>query len=206
MNAGRLGSYASRSTVAATSHVRRLKSIVRYFCLWPPAMPREVTWPLLLRPPVLRLPSTSAFSGFPFQSADLSTRIRPRCDEVVGLYCLSAMAFRSVSSGDAGGDVDRLAVGDGDDRLLDVRARIGPALPALGLALGVQRVDAGDADVEQGLDRRLDLRLGGAAGDLEDDRILLGKQSRLLGDVRSEDDVVMADVDLRGLLLRCLSH
>src|SRR3954452_1499462 len=108
MNADRLGSYSRRSTVAATSQVRRLKSITRYFCLWPPAMPREVTWPLLLRPPVLRLPSTSAFSGLPCQSAALSTRIRPRCDEVVALYCLSAI-FRS--SGDAGGDVDRLAVG-----------------------------------------------------------------------------------------------
>jgi hypothetical protein len=32
MNADRLGSYSSRSTVAATSHVRRLKSMVRYFC------------------------------------------------------------------------------------------------------------------------------------------------------------------------------
>src|SRR3954462_120498 len=147
-------------------------------------MPREVTWPLLLRPPVLRLPSTSAFSGLPFQSADLSTRISPRCDEVVGLYCLSAMAFESVSSGDAGGDVDRLAVGDGDDGLLDVRARIGAALPALGLALDVHRVDAGDADVEQGLDRRLDLRLGRARGDLEDERVLLGEHGRLLGDMR----------------------
>ena len=51
-------------------------------------MPREVTWPLLLRPPVLRLPSVSALTGLPFHSADLSTRIRPRCDGVVGLYCL----------------------------------------------------------------------------------------------------------------------
>src|SRR5215210_459917 len=119
-------------------------------------MPREVTWPLLLRPPVLRLPSTSAFSGLPFQSDDLSTRIRPRCDEVVGLYFLSAIRFAS----DTGGDVDGLAVGQGDDSLLDVRARVGAALPALGLALGVQRVDAGDADIEQRLDRRLDLRLG----------------------------------------------
>src|SRR5436305_3916135 len=168
-------------------------------------MPREVTWPLLLRPPVLRLPSTSAFSGLPFQSADLSTRIRPRCDEVVGLYCLSAMAYDP--SGDAGGDVDGLAVGQGHDRLLDVRARVRAALPALGLALDVHRVDAGDADVEQRLDRRLDLRLGRGARDLEHDRILLGEQGRLLGAVRGEDDVVMADFDLRrGLLLRCLSH
>src|ERR687890_218653 len=124
MNAERLGSSSSRSTVAATSHVRRLKSMWRYFCLWPPAIPREVTWPLLLRPPVLRLPSVNALTGLPFQSADLSTRIRPRCDEVVGLYCLSAM----VRASDTGGDVDRLAVGQGHDSFLDVRARVGAAL------------------------------------------------------------------------------
>src|SRR3982751_5733476 len=171
-------------------------------------MPREVTWPLLLRPPVLRLPSTSAFSGLPFQSADLSTRIRPRCDEVVGLYFLSAIAIYSVSwASNTGGDVDGLAVGQGHDSLLDVRARVGAALPALGLALDVHRVDAGDADVEQGLDRSLDLRLGRAPGDLEDDRIMLGEHGRLLGDVRGENDIIMADVDLAGLRLPgCLSH
>src|SRR6185295_12551852 len=152
-------------------------------------MPREVTWPLLLRPPVLRLPSTSAFTGLPFHKLDLSTRIRPRCDEVVGLYCLSAIALAS----DPGGDVDRLAVGQGHDSLLDVRARVGAALPALGLALGVHRVHARYRDVEQSLDRRLDLGLGGVAGDLEDDRIMLGEQGRLLGDVRRQDDVVMVD-------------
>src|SRR4051812_48700373 len=159
MNAERFGSYSMRSTVATTSHLRRLKSMKRYFCLWPPAMPREVTWPLLLRPPVLRLPSTSALIGLPFQSDDLSTRTRPRCDEVVGLYFLSAIAS------DPAGDVDGLAVGQGHDSLLDVRARVGTALPALGLALDVHRVDAGDGHREQRLDRRLDLRLGGLPGD-----------------------------------------
>src|ERR1700710_1045943 len=175
----------------------------RYFCLWPPAMPREVTWPLLLRPPVLCLPSTSALSGLPFQSDDLSNRTRPRCDEVVGLYFLSAIALAS----DTGCDVDGLAVGQGHDGLLDVRTRVGTALPALGLALDVHRVDAGDAHVEQSLDRRLDLRLGRAPGDLEDDGSMLGEHGRLLGDVRGENDIVMADVDLAGLRLPgCLSH
>src|SRR3954451_23982990 len=201
MNADRFGSYSSRSTVAATSQVRRLKSICRYFCLCPPAMPREVTWPLLLRPPVLRLPSVRAFTGLPFHSADLSTRIRPRCDEVTGLYVLSAIARAS----DAGGDVDGLALGQGHDRLLHVGALVGLALPALGLALLGERVDARHGDPEQGLDRRLDLGLARALGDLEDDRVLLGDQGRLLGDVGGEDDIVMGDVDL-GLLLRCLSH
>src|SRR5918997_1304454 len=179
MNADRLGSYSSRSTVPVTSQVRRLKSMMRYFCLWPPAMPREVTWPLLLRPPVLRLPSVSALTGLPFQSDDLSTRISPRWDEVTGLYCLSAIAVAS----DTGGDVDRLAVGQSHDRLLDVRAHVGTAPPALGLALLGDGVDAGHVDAEQGLHRRLDLRLGGLPGDLEDDRIMLGEQGRLLGDV-----------------------
>src|SRR4029453_8458919 len=156
MNAVRFGSYSSRSTVAGMSHLRRLKSMKRYFCLWPPAMPREVTWPFLLRPPVLRLPSVSALTGFPFHSADLSTRIRPRCDEVVGLYCLSAIALAS----DTGGDVDRLALGQRHDRLLDVRAHVGAALPALGLALLGDGIDPGHVDSEQSLHRRLDLRLG----------------------------------------------
>src|SRR4028119_233950 len=168
MNADRLGSYSSRSTVAGTSQVRRLKSTIRhfclcppattaarwvssplrspvagtsqvrrlkstirYFCLCPPAMPRLVTWPLLLRPPVLRLPSVSALTGLPFHSDDLSTRIRPRCDEVVGLYDLSAICLAS----DTGGDVDGLAFGQRHDRLLHVRTRVGAALPAPGLAL-----------------------------------------------------------------------
>src|SRR3954462_3639795 len=107
MKAVRLGSYSRRSTVAGWSHLRRLKSIVRYFCLWPPAMPREVTWPLLLRPPVLRLPSVSALTGLPFHSDDLSTRMRPRREGLVGLCVLSAM----VRASDTGGDVDGLAFG-----------------------------------------------------------------------------------------------
>src|SRR3712207_8532690 len=142
-------------------------------------MPREVTWPLLLRPPVLRLPSVSALTGLPFQSDDLSTRMRPRCDEVVGLYCLSAIAsVRSLAS-DTGGDVDRLALGQRHDRFLDVRARIGTAPPALGLALRRDRVDPGHVDSEQRLDGGLDLRLAGAARDLEDDGVVLGQQGQI---------------------------
>src|SRR5687767_3150509 len=132
-------------------------------------MPRDVTWPLLLRPPVLFLPSVSALTGLPFQSADLSTRIRPRCDGLVGLYVLRAI----VSASDTGGDVDGLAVGQRHDRLLHVRARVGTALPALGLALLGDGVDALHVDAEQSLDRSLDLRLRGIGGDLENDRILL---------------------------------
>jgi hypothetical protein len=48
---------------------------------------------------------------------------------------------------------------------------------------------------------RLDLRLGGAARDLEHDRIMLAEQGRLLGDVRAQDDIIVTDVDLAGLRL-----
>src|SRR3546814_5027430 len=115
--------------------------------------------PLLLRPPLLLLPSVSALTGLPFHSADLSTRIRPRGAGLVGLECLSAIFLPSRARSDARGDVDRLAFGQADDRLRHVAARIGLALPALGLALGDQRVDAEHLDVEQRLDGRLDRRL-----------------------------------------------
>src|SRR3990170_5179562 len=126
-------------------------------------MPREVTWPWLLRPPVLRLPSVSALTGLPFHSDDLSTRMSPRRAGEVGLYCLSAIVL------DPARNIDGLALGEGDDGLFDVRTRVGLALPALRLALRDHGVHADDADIEQGFDRRLDLRLGRAGGDLEDD-------------------------------------
>src|SRR3546814_12501565 len=85
------------------------------------------------------------------------------------------------------GDVDRLAIGQANDRLLDVRARIGLALPLLGLALGDQRVHALDRHAPNGFDGGLDLRLRRIVGDLEDHGVVLGEKVRLLGDDRSEE-------------------
>src|SRR5688500_16334406 len=132
-------------------------------------MPREVTWPLLLRPPVLVLPSVSRLTGLPFHRLARSTRMGPRRPGEVGLYCLSAIRL------DPARDVDRLAVGESDDGLLDVRPLVGLALPALRLALGDHGVDADDVDIEQRFDSRLDLGLRGPGRDLEDDRVLLRK-------------------------------
>src|SRR3546814_15202045 len=70
------------------------------------------------------------------------------------------ISLPSRARSDARGDVDRLAFGQADDRLLHVAARVGLALPALGLALGDQRVDAEHLDVEQRLAGRLDRRPG----------------------------------------------
>src|SRR5438132_924151 len=52
MRAERFGSYSIPITSAAMPCLHRLKSTLRYFCLWPPPICREVSRPLLLRPPV----------------------------------------------------------------------------------------------------------------------------------------------------------
>src|SRR3546814_6575807 len=88
------------------------------------------------------------------------------------------ISLPSRARSDARGDVDRLAFGQADDRLLHVAARIGLALPALGLALGDQRVDAEHLDVEQRLDGRLDRRLRRVARDAKDDGVILAEQRR----------------------------
>ena len=58
------------------------------------------------------------------------------------------------------------------------------AAEPLHLALADERVDAGDLDAEQRLDRGLDLGLRRLAGDVEDDLVVLGSHGRLLGDRR----------------------
>src|SRR3569832_1134043 len=131
-------------------------------------MPRAVAWPMLLRPPDLVRPTVSDLTGLLLYWFLRSIRIRPRRAGLVGLKFLSAIAS------DPRRNVDRLAFGQRHDRLLGIRALVGFALPARGLALGDHRVDAGHGDVEQRLHRRLDLRLGRVDRHHEDDRIMLG--------------------------------
>src|SRR4029078_2884456 len=89
--------------------------------------------------------------------------------------------------------VDRLALDEGDNGALVVALLAENAPEALRLALADERVDRLDLDLEQGLDRRLDLALGGAHGDVEDHLVLLGRGGRALGDHRAADDVVVAE-------------
>src|SRR3546814_3997586 len=84
------------------------------------------------------------------------------------------------SSDLTGGHIDGLAFGQRHDRLLNIRTLIGLALPALRLALRHQGVDTLDGDVEQRLDRSLDLRLRGSARHLVANGIVLGQHRRLL--------------------------
>src|ERR1700733_4613518 len=91
MKALRFGSYSSRSTVAGTSNLRRLKSTLRYDCLCPPPRNRTEVVPWLLRPPECDLPTVKALTGLPFHSSERSISTVPRRLAVTGLNCLSAM-------------------------------------------------------------------------------------------------------------------
>src|SRR5690606_16819440 len=174
MKADRFGSYSRRSTVAGTSHLRRLKSMMRYRRLAPPPRKRTATRPLPPRPPDLVRPWTSFFSGLPLCSSERSTSTRARRPGEVGLKCFRAMVS------EPRGHVDRLAFGQRHDGFLDVVAPALDAAEALGLALDHHGVDLGDLDLEQRLDSGGDLVLGGVPGDAEDDLVLLGEQGRLL--------------------------
>src|SRR5437868_2706561 len=92
------------------------------------------------------------------------------------------------------GDVDRMALDEGDDRTLGWRLPADGSLERLHLALAHQRVDALDLDVEELLHRFLDLRLGRVAADLEYHLAALGGERRLFGDDRRNDDVVVARI------------
>ena len=85
MKPERLGSYSSRSTVAVTSNLRRLKSTRRRRRLWPPPRWCAVMWPWLLRPPVSDLPLVRAFTGLPFHRPDRSTMTSCLSEGVIAL-------------------------------------------------------------------------------------------------------------------------
>src|ERR1700761_9748852 len=153
MKAERFGSYSSRSTVAGMSHLRRLKSTMRYSRLAPPPRKRTAMRPPPPRPPDLVKPSTRDFSGRPLWSSDLSTSTSWRRPGEVGLYC-----FKAIGS-EPRGDVDRLAVSQGHDSFLDVGTPALDAAEPLGLALHVQGVDLGHVHFEQRLDGGCDLVL-----------------------------------------------
>src|SRR5205823_5822468 len=96
----------------------------------------------------------------------------------------------------SGGDVDAVALFEGHDRPLHIRLRTEIAAEHLGLALAHQRVHALHLDVEQFFDGFLDLRLGRLVRDLEQNLVVLGSKRCLFGHDRSDDDVVMARIDI----------
>src|ERR1035441_2127514 len=76
------------ATTAGMPLLSRLKSITRYAFFEPPPMNRDVVRPLLLRPPVRFLDSTSDFSGRSLVMSSRETTVWKRRVGVVGLYVL----------------------------------------------------------------------------------------------------------------------
>src|SRR5439155_6924861 len=86
-------------------------------------------------------------------------------------------------------DLDRVALGEGDDGALLVGAFALRVAAALDLSTTHQRVDGEDLDVPDLLDRLLDLRLVGAIVDEERVRVALQPRVGLFGDDGADDDV-----------------
>src|SRR5712691_12938695 len=183
MRAVRFGSYSTAATRAGIANLSRRKSMRRYCRLWPPPCQRVVMWPLLLRPPVRFSGSSSDFSGVVFVTSAKSETARNRVAGVTGLNCrmpISALEY-----------LDRVALFERHDRLLPGRTHAGG--PSVGAAPGAhhERADVRHGDLEERLDRPLDLRLG--RPQVHPERVflpcLVGRR-RLLGDHRPHDRAV----------------
>src|SRR5258705_1212610 len=159
MRAVRFGSYSMCATLAGTPSLStRLKSIRRYWRLWPPPWWRVVIRPDALRPPLLCSGRSSDFSGVDRLIAAKSATLEPRRPGVVGLYlrigiCLHPSADRSAEG------VDPVTVSELHHRPLRVVALAPTGPGALALALAVERVHGQDRHVEDLLDSDLDLGL-----------------------------------------------
>src|SRR5271154_3938527 len=106
------------ATLAGTPSLSRLKSMIRYCCLWPPPRCREVLRPWLLRPPVRGLAASNDFSGRSRVISAKSETVWKRRPALVGLRERSGMVGSRSSVLE---QVDRLALVQGDDGPLGVR-------------------------------------------------------------------------------------
>src|SRR5215213_6877478 len=185
----RLGSYSMCATLAGTPSLScRRKSITRYARLCPPPLCRVVILPCTLRPPRPCSGRTSDFSGSDRVISAKSETLEPRRPGVVGLYLRIGMSHNPLADRPAEG-VDPVAVSQLDHRALG-RLALPEARPgALALALAVRGVHGQHADVEDLLDRDLDLRLVRVRVDQERVPVLVENAVALLGDHGRDDDV-----------------
>src|SRR5881275_740750 len=114
MRALRLGSYSMAATLAGTPSLVRLKSMMRYWRLWPPPRWRAVLRPWALRPPVLGLGASSERSGRSLVTSEKSETVWNRRPGLVGLRLRRGMV------GSALEQVDPVALDEGDDGPLAV--------------------------------------------------------------------------------------
>src|SRR4051795_13384003 len=110
---------------------------------------------------------------------------------IVLAYC------RPARSGDRSSeDVDALTLRQADDRSLGVGSLAGPEAGATRLARAVDRVDAGHLDVEDLLDRDLDLGLVGARTHQEGVLVRVEEPVALLADHRCDQHVAVVLVEV----------
>src|SRR5260370_14796312 len=81
----RFGLYSIAATLAGTPSLSRLKSMTRYFCLWPPPLCRAVMRPFALRPPVFGFGRVRARSGWSRVISAKSETVWNRRPGLVGL-------------------------------------------------------------------------------------------------------------------------
>src|SRR3954451_4365791 len=182
----RLGAYSTAATLAATPSLVRLKSTMRYCCLWPPPLWRAVLRPWTLRPPVLGFGTTRLRSGSVFVISLKSETVWNRRPALVGLRLRSAMVSSSAFE-----QLDVIVRVERDDGPLGVGplAHAEGAPVALALALAVERVHLHDAHAEDRLDGVVDLGLGRVRVHAERVDVLLEQRVGLLRHDRLDDDV-----------------
>src|SRR5918911_938417 len=188
MRAVRFGSYSMWATFAGTPSLStRLKSTRRYWRLCPPPWCRAVTLPWTFRPPLLDSGASSDFSGVDRVISAKSETLAPRRPGVIGLYLRIGMSIPSADRAAEG--LDPVTVGELDHRPLRVLALAPAGSGALALALAVERVDGQHADVEDLLNRDLDLRLVRVRMHQERVPVVVQLAVALLRNHRRDDDV-----------------
>src|SRR3954451_8769725 len=189
MRAVRFGSYSMCATLAGTPSLStRLKSISRYCRLWPPPWCRVVIRPWTLRPPFLGSGTSRDFSGVDRVISAKSATLEPRRPGVVGLYLRIGMRTIPLADRAAEG-LDAVTVSQLDHRALGRLALTEAGPGALALALAVRGVHGQHADVEDLLDRDLDLGLVRVRADEQRVPVLVENAVALLGNHRGDDDV-----------------
>src|SRR3954447_12831043 len=189
MRAVRFGSYSMCATLAGTPSLStRLKSISRYCRLWPPPWCRVVMRPWTLRPPFLGSGASRDFSGVDRVISAKSATLEPRRPGVVGLYLRIAMIYNPLADRAAEG-LDAVTVSQLHQGALGRFTLTEARLGALALARAVDGVHRQHADIEDLLDRDLDLGLVGVRVDQERVPVLVELAVALLGDHGGEDDV-----------------
>src|SRR5919112_57951 len=196
IRAVRLGSYSISATFPGIPNLFRLKSIFRYWRLWPPPLWREVRWPWLLRPPLPRFGSSSDFSGVERVTSSNPEMERNRAPAVIGRNCL--MLISALEHGDGIAFLER------NDRLLPPGGGAPGPAPRHLVPAHLHGAHVGDGDAKELLQRIPDLILIGLRMHLEGVFLscLVGGRA-FLGHHGPDHDLVQRWHLLGSLLFRC---